>query len=649
MVKKFTLSIFSAVLLFGSESVVLEPLEVVSTSIKTDELKSTDAVEVYTQKDIENAHVQNVYEFLNKNSSVFATSAYGNPFMQKIDMRGYGVGNGYQNIVVTLNGRKMNNVDMVPQLLASITPSSVDRIEIVKSSGIVTEGDGANAGVINIITKQSDKKDISFYIGNYGLVDGAFHIGHKGEKLSINLSGEAQKSDGIRTIDANGNKDENKLATASLDLSYRVTDSFELLADFSGTNTDVVYGGTMTKQEYEENPKQQGSSWGYPSVASVQAYNTHNMGIGFVYDIGENYTLSAKANKEKKRSDFAMPAYFSTGLSLYDYTTANMVLAYEEDRFDFKIGVDSFDADLDYENSYGVKLAMKKKNQAAFVLSSYNIGNTTFKAGYRYESMRFSESTHKSEKEYLHGVEASVNQVFDTENSAYFSYSHGFETAQLDRLFSYTNPATGYMGYVEPAISDNFTIGYNNFLPNNKLKISIFYIKLKNEIYYYEDPAYINSKNTNIDRSYKYGFELYDRFLINESFLFTFNYNYVKAIIDKEIQNGEDFSGNELPGVSNHNVKATLNYLPNKYATIALTQIYRSDAYAADDFGNNFAQKQEAYYSTDISASYAKENWEIFAKINNLFNQKNGLWIQDDAIYPVNFTTTAYVGFKLKY
>ena len=47
--------------------------------------------------------------------------------------------------------------------------------------------------------------------------------------------------------------------------------------------------------------------------------------------------------------------------------------------------------------------------------------------------------------------------------------------------------------------------------------------------------------------------------------------------------------------------------------------------------------------------TYAKKNWEIFAKINNLFNQNNGLWIRDDAIYPVNFTTTAIAGFKLKY
>ncbi len=64
---------------------------------------------------------------------------------------------------------------------------------------------------------------------------------------------------------------------------------------------------------------------------------------------------------------------------------------------------------------------------------------------------------------------------------------------------------------------------------------------------------------------------------------------------------------------------------------------------------NNFSQKQDAYMTTDISATYAKDNYEVFAKINNLLNQNNGMWIYDNAIYPINFTTTAIAGFKLKY
>ena len=144
--------------------------------------------------------------------------------------------------------------------------------------------------------------------------------------------------------------------------------------------------------------------------------------------------------------------------------------------------------------------------------------------------------------------------------------------------------------------------------------------------------------------------DFYDKYIINENFNAMLNYNYVQAIIDHEkADNGTIYHNTKLPGVSNHNVKMTFSYLPNKFATFALTEVWRSQAYAAEDFNNNFTQKQDAYNSTDISTTYAKDNWEVFAKINNLFNQKNGLWIRDNAIYPVNFTTTALVGLKLKY
>jgi iron complex outermembrane receptor protein len=183
MQKNIKLSLV-VVALFGSlhasesKTIELKPLTITSTAIKTDELKSTDTVEVYTQKDIQDSHTKDIYEFLNTQTSVISMPNYGNPFTQSLDMRGYGIANGYQNIVIRVNGRKLNNVDMVPQLLSSISPNQIKRIEIIKSSGIVEGGDGANGGVINIITKKTNEKEISFYGGAYDLGDGSFYVGH---------------------------------------------------------------------------------------------------------------------------------------------------------------------------------------------------------------------------------------------------------------------------------------------------------------------------------------------------------------------------------------------------------------------------------------------------------------------------------------
>lgn len=308
----------------------------------------------------------------------------------------------------------------------------------------------------------------------------------------------------------------------------------------------------------------------------------------------------------------------------------------------FKAGLEGFNGDLNRPD-----LELTKTNKAAFLMNEFYFDNLTLKAGYRYEEIEFSKKDAENEKDFLHGAELGLNYTLNKTSSLFANYSRSYQSASLDRLFSFFTGT--FVGYVEPSQANNYTLGYSNIRTYNKFKIAAFYIDLQNEIYYYSDPTYVNSKNTNIDKSHKYGIDLYDKYIINDAFNIAFNYNYVQAIIGEEKENGEDYSGNKLPGVSDHNIKATFSYLPTKELTLSLIEVYRSEAYAANDFENNFTQKQDPYNTTDISVTYAKKDFEVFAKINNIFNQANGLWIQDDAIYPVNFTTTAIAGLKLKF
>jgi iron complex outermembrane receptor protein len=643
MQKTIQLSLLSVALLsqLNAAEISLAPLEITSTAIKTDELKSTDAVEIYTAKDIEKAHVQNIYEFLNKETSVITAPGYGNPFTQKLDMRGYGITDGYQNIVITINGRKINNIDMVPQLLGAISPSSIKRIEIIKSSGIVANGDGANAGVINIITKNTNDKEITLYGGAYNTFDGSFYIGQSNDKLSLSASGEAQRNGGTRQVNLNNDKDSSQLATGTFNLAYTPTDALELRLGAAFSKTDVFYAGALTESEYKNNPTQ-ATTIGYESH---QKLNSDSVSAGITYDINEALSFNIDANHEKKKLQY-IP--YSPANYIYDSAKAN--LDYENNNLSITLGADLFNGERD-----GYGSITSKDNLAGYLIGRFRYGNNSIKAGYRYEtiSYKYAATGVQSLKDshQLNGVELGYNYTLDKRHSLFANYSHSYQSPDIDRFFARTYPPPTYTpvvifnGFINPMTADNYTLGYNSLEANNKLKISLYYISLKDEIYLHL-PDY---KNTNLDRSHKYGVDLYDKFIVNNQFNVTLNYNYVQAIIDKEKEGTDDYAGNKLPGVSDHNVKATLNYLPNQYATLSLTQVWRSEAYAANDFNNNFAQKQDAYNSTDIAATYAKDNWEVFAKINNLFNQKNGLWIKDNAIYPINFTTTAMAGFTLKY
>ena len=633
---KLSLALLALINTLQAEEVLtLKPLTITSTAITTNELKSTDSVEVYTAHDIEKAHVQNVYEFLNSQTSVSTMPSYGNPFSQKLDMHGYGIGDGYQNIIITVDGRKINNIDMVAPLLNAIAPSSIERIEIIKSSGIVTAGDGANAGVINITTKKNNDKEVTLYSGTYGTASGSFYLGHSDEKISVSASGEALKNSGIRHVDTQGNKDENKLSTGTFNLAYTPLKELELRLGASFARTDVVYTSSLTQENYHDDPTQKGA------YSSHQLYDTDAMSAGVSYFIDETLSLNVDTNHEKKKSDY-VPSW--SGPSYYDYKGAKISLDYVSQSLSFSLGYNGF-----YGERVQSDTLFKKENNAAFIMSELYLDSATIKAGYRYETVDYDFANQGLKtSNTLHGAELGYNYMLDKEQSVFANYAHSYQAPDIDRFFAFdASTYTSYFsGSLSPMEANNYTLGYNNIQKDNKFKVSVYYIDLKNEIYYlsdYSGPR--TSINTNIDKSHKYGLDVYDKYILSDMWNVALNYNFVQAIIDEE----KDYSGNFLPGVSNHNAKATLSYLPNPHATFALTQIYKSEAYAADDFNNNFSQKQDAYMSTDLAATYAKNNWEIFAKVSNLFNQKNALWVRDDAIYPVNFTTTAMAGVKLKY
>ena len=655
MQKTIKLSLLGALVLtslHAEESITLAPLEVVSTAIETNELQATEAVEVYTQKDIEEAHVQDLYEFLNKETSITTMPSYGNPFSQKIDMHGYGIGDGYQNIVIKVNGRKLNNVDMVPQLLSSISPNQIERIEIIRSSGIVEGGDGANAGVINIVTKQSDEKSFGAYAGIYNTFDGNFYIGHVDDTLSYNISGEAQKRGGIKPVKTTGEKDSSKFSNFGFELAYYPLDNLELRLNGQTSDIDTWYVGSMTKKEYDENVFQIGTKKDFfgntvPSEGTHQIFSSDVVGAGVSYDVTNAITLNGDFSHEYKTSEY--PAYNFAARYIYNSYDINM--EYNDAGLKAKAGLQGFNGDRRQSAN-----TTSKDNLAGYIVLQYRVDNNTFKAGYRYEKVSYeyapTTGSSLSDDHKLNGVEIGYNYTLDKENSLFANYTKSYQAPDIDRFFSTTYPPPTYapvvsFNFINPMKVNNYTLGYNRITNQSKTKIALYYVDLTDEIYYYNIGGI--RKNTNIDSSYKYGLDLYEKYVFNKEFNAVLNYNYVMAKIDKEIESGSDFSGKELPGVSNHSVKAVLNYLPNSKTTLSLTQVYRNEAYNMEDFANNATQKQEAYMTTDISATYKEKTWEVFAKVSNIFNQKNGIWVRDDAIYPVNYTTTALAGFKLKY
>jgi iron complex outermembrane receptor protein len=610
------------------------PLVVTATRHEFSESDAPYPAELYNYEDIEQSGSTSLYDFLNHNTSITIMPSYGNPFAQKIDMRGYGIGDGYQNIVVTVDGRRLNNIDMVPQLLSAIPLSNIERIEITKGSGSVVYGDGATAGAIHIHTRDAQDISASITTGNYGLIGTSISAGLNDEILSLSVTADSTHLDGFSDADISGKRDSANNNSLHTKLTVLPTDSLEVRLIKERSRIDNRYPGYMTQSEFDSNPAQNsGNTYTY------QQYDTNNSGLGLTADLSDRFKLNLDHSNETKHSDYNSGSWGAD----YDYTTSDLSLTFDQGNINIITGVQSFDG-----SRIGSDNTTSKNNSSYYIQSHFKMSSSILSLGGRQEKVSYTYDptvgATLKDSHSLNSYDIGINHRYNSTTSLFGNYNLAFQAPDIDRFFStdWVTMITSFNTFIDPAISKTINIGINHKQGDNRLKLTLFRTNLENEIYL--EP--ITYSNTNIDRSHKYGVEIEDSHQFNKAVTASINYAYTRAIIDSEDSGAGAYDGKELPGVSNHNATISVSYRPSVRSTYNINHTYRSTAYAANDFANTFTQKQRAFNSTDIGYSYQMQKTRLSIKITNLLNNAHGLWVADDVVYPVNFTRNIELGLK---
>lgn len=162
---------------FAAEDISLEEVTIKANRFEQKDTETTYASEIHTAKQIEASGASTLYDFLAQQTSLNILSGFGNRAAPLINIRGYGNESGYQNVVITVDGQRLNNIDLTPQLLGAIPLGNIERIEITKGSGSVVYGDNAMAGSIQNITKAKTGVTVSGSLGNYGQKTGYISAG----------------------------------------------------------------------------------------------------------------------------------------------------------------------------------------------------------------------------------------------------------------------------------------------------------------------------------------------------------------------------------------------------------------------------------------------------------------------------------------
>jgi len=245
---------------------VLTPVVVTATRFEQPLSEVSVVVDIIGRKQIEQSGASNIVEFLDTVSGLSVNRLYGRAGIDaSVDIGSLGT-SGAQNVLVLIDGQRVNSSDSSGVRFAQVPMSSIERIEIRKANGGVLYGDRAQGGVINIITRTGQGKDVHLSTGSFGYKKADAYIGFKLDDLSGGFSAMTARSDGYR---ANSSS---KQDSAQLKLNHiseigkisLVARSFTEIATVPGALTlDEFKTNLKLKSSYSADVNRSGESLGF--------------------------------------------------------------------------------------------------------------------------------------------------------------------------------------------------------------------------------------------------------------------------------------------------------------------------------------------------------------------------------------------------
>jgi iron complex outermembrane receptor protein len=631
----------------ATENLNLDEVTVKANRFERKDTETTYASEIHSNTQIEASGAVTLYDFLAQQTSLNVLSSFGNKLTPSINLRGFGNENGYQNVVIMVDGQRLNNIDQSAQLLGAIPLGNIERIEITKGSGSVVYGDGATAGAIQIYTKKKTGVTVSSSLGNFGQKNSYINAGISEQYIDLSASLAHDSHDGFSEKDASNHYDQFTSNTQNVKLKIKPTASFNIFAEGTSSRNDVRYVNFLSKAQFKANPRQDSGRvdfFGNPVLYTQQSLDTDQWKIGSEFQLSDTLKLSATHFREDKTSAF--PSFVAD----YDYTGNEISLSFSNNIVSAIVGFQQFDGHRETSSN-----VTSKDNRAFFVNAEYRpswISEVlTLSAGARRENIEYQYKptfgSKLADDESVSAWDIGANYRFTPELSIFANYNKSFQAPDIDRFFGFDDFFnTVFNGFIDPAKVKTLNVGLNHVIANNRLKVTAFRASINNEIYLDPTLGFFGT-NSNLDKTHKYGLEIQDFFKFNNQFSASLIYNYTRAIVDREnALSGLVVEDKDLPGAPKHNVVANLNYLFLDHASLNLNHTWRSKAYVFNDFLNTAPQKQDNYESTNIAFNYQYKNMNFFTSINNIFKHENSIQTAVDAIYPVDFVRTWRVGMR---
>jgi iron complex outermembrane receptor protein len=588
-----------------AQDIQIDPVVVSASRIEQPRSTSAVIVDVISRQQIEQAGTSNIAEFLDTVSGVSLTRLYGQTGVDASLDIGYMGESGAQNVLILIDGQRINALDQSSLRFAQLPMSSIERIEVRKANGGVLYGDRAQGGVINIITRKDTAKEVELSVGSFGTHKLDAYLGLKSESAQGSVSLMSANSDGYRVhSESTQNSVQVKLAT--------IGDWGRLSGFARGFEEKAQMPSYLTQTQFVSNPRAIGA---YPATSDRSG---RAAGVRYERALDDDAVFSIDLATQS-----SLEKAYDTIRNMRSTVTPELHKTLGSGTWVF--GAELADSSANTNNGKQVNqqsLSLYvQTTQPLSSVSNIELGARTQKVDNNFQVSISDAATSASTRE--SGLSAALRHQLSQNTVIRAGGLAGFRFANADELYYFRNAYPYTMleinTQVKPMESQEFFAQLEHSYSMGKVDIHYRNIRTIDEIgYQYSCGAVANysaSCNTN----------LYDTQRQILSFTGSFkpsNTLTLKAgvdFVDATIENGSNV-GNRIPLTPKRVVKLTAEQRIGAY-TLMATSRYRSDTVQASDPGAfNPLIPSRNVVDLGMKTSLSK-TWSLSTWVRNAFNK----------------------------
>jgi iron complex outermembrane receptor protein len=611
---------------------------------------------VITREQIERSPAKTLQDILSREPGIQVQSLYGgvNGARSVVDMRGFGAA-ANSNTLFLVNGRRIQDLDMVGVDLASIPRESIERIEITRgNSGAVLYGDGAVGGVINIITRTGfDQKPggrIDGAVGSFNYREGNVSAYGSSQGWSYSVFGTAISSDGYRE------NNEYEQLTGVADLRYTFGQG-SFYVNFSADDQHVGLPGHRRYSPAENNFELITDRRGALNPYDYADKQGQNGTVGFTYQLAPGMELIVDGGVRHKEEQaqfygtFADPrssaprTAVDTALTTYSLTPrVKMETVLEGLPSNAFFGVDYYFADYDSDRLQRLGASpIHRYNLSQWSLAAYwqqtvsVTDNTEIGGGVRLQTTGIRardsfdpnapgcenfgcfgdvEGDPLNDTETNYAYNLGIEHRLTTSTSLFARHARSFRVPNVDERVGMVTPFNSVPTTFDlrTQTSYDFEAGVRWLYGPLDVQWSAYDMYLTDEIHFRYGPNY-ESMNVNLDPTRRYGHETIATLEVTEDVRLRGGLTYTRAQFREGV-----FAGNDVPLVSRWTGNIGLAWdIVDDLLTFD-TVVRYVGARRMDNDQPNLQPMIPAYATVDVQLSGEFEQFFWSAGVLNLFD-----------------------------